>query len=222
MRYVFHTHERVRAWRLVTAEGAPLPDGFRSEDWLHSRTREADDTGTDVRREVDERGYVLFKLGGDFADVARDVRAQAAAARVGDSLRPATELRAAKQLERYPVHLGLGATAWSEPEFAGAEWYAAYEARHVADGSEGRLVSTFTFDSPWDSWEMHPSGSEVVLCTAGAITLIQEIDGAHLRTKLEPGRYAINAPGVWHTADVERAATAVFITAGAGTQHRPR
>ena len=34
--------------------------------------------------------------------------------------------------------------------------------------------------------------------------------------------YAINAPGVWHTADVTGEATALFITAGKGTEHRPR
>ena len=69
---------------------------------------------------------------------------------------------------------------------------------------------------------MHPSGSEVVLCIAGEITLVQELGGQHVRTKLAAGEYAINAAGVWHTADVEGEATAVFITAGAGTQHRPR
>lgn len=36
------------------------------------------------------------------------------------------------------------------------------------------------------------------------------------------GEYAINAPGVWHTADVETEVTCVFITAGLGTEHRPR
>ena len=59
-----------------------------------------------------------------------------------------------------------------------------------------------TFDEPWDAWEMHPKGHEVVICTAGKITLIQEIDGKTVRTTLTPGQYAINAPGVWHTADV--------------------
>jgi hypothetical protein len=39
---------------------------------------------------------------------------------------------------------------------------------------------------------------------------------------LAPGQYAINEPGTWHTADVEGPATALFITAGWGTQHRPR
>jgi quercetin dioxygenase-like cupin family protein len=126
------------------------------------------------------------------------------------------------QLSRNPVHLGLGATAVSEPEFTGMQWYDEYGARHDSDGKEGRLVSMFTFEQPWDTWEMHPEGGEVVLCTAGEITLVQEIGGKEVRTTLRPGEYAINEPGVWHTADVERSATAVFITAGLGTQMRPR
>lgn len=128
----------------------------------------------------------------------------------------------ANHLERNPVHLGRGATATSEPPFSGMEWYAAYGARHAADGFEGRLVSMFTFDKPWDSWEMHPKGHEVVICTAGEITLTQEIDGKHVRTTLKSGEYAINAPGVWHTADVTASASALFITAGLGTEHRAR
>ena len=40
--------------------------------------------------------------------------------------------------------------------------------------------------------------------------------------ELGPGDYAINPPSVWHTADVDDAATALFITAGDGAQHRPR
>jgi hypothetical protein len=125
-------------------------------------------------------------------------------------------------LERNPIHLGLGASAISEPPFDGMQWYAAYGARHAADGVEGRLVSMFTFDEPWDSWEMHPKGHEVVICTAGEITLIQEIDGEAVRTTLKPGQYAINAPGVGHTADVTAPASAVFITAGVDSEHRMR
>ena len=125
-------------------------------------------------------------------------------------------------LSTNPIHLGLGATAVSEPAFTGMEWYAAYGARHESDGKDARLVSMHTFSEPWDSWEMHPNGAEVVLCTEGEMTLVQEIDGQHVRIALEPGQYAINEPGVWHTADVEGGATAVFITAGMGTQIRPR
>ena len=102
------------------------------------------------------------------------------------------------------------------------DWYAGYAARHAADGFEGRLVSMYTFSEPWDVWEMHPNGHEVVICTAGEITLIQEVEGKERSESLGPGEYAINPPGVWHTADVSNTATAVFITAGIGTEHRSR
>ena len=66
-------------------------------------------------------------------------------------------------------------------------------------------------------------GDEVVICTAGEITLIQELpDGATESVALRAGDYAINLRGVWHTADVAGHATALFITAGLGTEHRPR
>jgi quercetin dioxygenase-like cupin family protein len=123
-----------------------------------------------------------------------------------------------------PIHLGLRATAVVEPEFTGSmQWYQGYVQRHAGDGIEGRLVAMHTFDKPWDVWEMHPNGSEVVLCTAGAMTLHQEkADGACATVTLAPGQYAINEPGTWHTADVDGPSTALFITAGVGTQHRPR
>lgn len=128
----------------------------------------------------------------------------------------------ADRLERHPIHLGRDATAIPQPEFTGAEWYRSYGERHGEDGKEGRLVSMHSFAAPWDSWEMHPYGHEVVLCTAGAVTLIQEIDGDERRIELRTGEYAINPPGVWHTADVDGEATAVFVTAGLGTETRPR
>ena len=131
----------------------------------------------------------------------------------------------APSLEVHPIHLGLGATAVVEPEFTGGpDWYAAYGARHDdADGVEGRLVSMHTFTEPWDVWEMHPVGHEVVLCTAGTMTLHQEHgDGATATVTLQAGEYTINPPGTWHTADIDGEAPGVFITAGMGTEHRPR
>lgn len=124
----------------------------------------------------------------------------------------------------HPIHLGLGATAMSEPVFTGEmSWYGGYAERHRDDGMEGRLVTMHTFTDSWEVWEMHPVGSEVVLCTAGAITLRQEhVDGTTGEVTLGPGDYAINEPGTWHTADVDEMATALFITAGEGTEHRPR
>ena len=131
-----------------------------------------------------------------------------------------------RSLETHPIHLGRGGTAVPQPEFPrdkrAMQWYMDYGARHAEDGEEGRLVSCFRFAEDWPGWEMHPSGAEVVVCTEGSMTLIQEIDGAQVRTTLMPGEYAINPPGVWHTADVDGHATGFFVTCGVGTQGRPR
>lgn len=130
----------------------------------------------------------------------------------------------ARKLENFPLHLGLGATAIPQPEFTGGmDWYMGYGERHDGDGAEGRLAAMHRFTESWPSWEMHPLGDEVVVCTAGRMTLIQEFpDGSAAVVTLGAGEYVVNPPGVWHTADIEGEATALFVTAGLGTEHRPR
>jgi quercetin dioxygenase-like cupin family protein len=126
-------------------------------------------------------------------------------------------------LAETPVHLGLGATAIPQERFTGdAAWYQQYAERNAGDGAEGRLVSMHTFKEPWDSWEMHPRGEELVVCTDGEITLYQEIDGVVGKVVITAGESVVNPPGAWHTADVSRESTALFITAGLGTEIRPR
>lgn len=127
-----------------------------------------------------------------------------------------------RSLERFPIHLGLGARAVPQPEFTGIDWFAGYAERNAADGAEARLVSLYSFSESWTSWERHPMGDEAVICTAGEITLIQELPEGARKMTLRAGDYAINPRGVWHTADVAGRATALFITAGIGTEHRPR
>jgi mannose-6-phosphate isomerase-like protein (cupin superfamily) len=127
-------------------------------------------------------------------------------------------------VSKFPVHLGLGATAARLEEFDGTpDWYERYGAAHASDGVEGRLVSMHTFSEPWTSWEMHPQGDELVLCVSGRITLHQELAGGeHKTVTIGAGEAVINPPGAWHTADVDGTATALFITAGLGTQVRNR
>lgn len=126
-------------------------------------------------------------------------------------------------LSSTPIHLGLGATAVPQETFTGElAWYARYGERNAADGSEGRLVTIHEFSEPWTMWEMHPRGSELVVCLAGTLVLHQELlDGTTRICTLLPDQAAINGPGVWHTADTD-GAKALFITAGEGTEHRPR
>jgi quercetin dioxygenase-like cupin family protein len=128
-----------------------------------------------------------------------------------------------KSLYDFPIHLGRGAAAVAEPRFTGIDWYEGYDQRHHDDLDEGRIVSLFRFEESWTSWEMHPSGEEVVCCLQGHMTLHQELpDGAEQSWELSPGEYAINPRGAWHTADAEEPVVALFITAGKGTTHRPR
>jgi quercetin dioxygenase-like cupin family protein len=128
-----------------------------------------------------------------------------------------------KSLFDYPIHLGRGARAVSEPKFTGIDWYDSYGERHADDLDEGRIVSLFRFEEPWTSWEIHPHGDEVVYCVQGRMTLHQELaDGGSRSHELGPGDYAINPAGTWHTADADGPVVALFITAGKGTENRPR
>lgn len=128
------------------------------------------------------------------------------------------------ELGRNPVHLGLGATAEVLPVFDGTmDWYMRYGQAHGSDGAEGRLVTVHTFTEDWSTWEMHPKGAELVYVIEGSLTLVQESpEGERVEHELRAGQAAINPPGVWHTAKVAERATALFITAGEGTQNEVR
>jgi mannose-6-phosphate isomerase-like protein (cupin superfamily) len=127
------------------------------------------------------------------------------------------------ELSRFPVHLGLGGTAEQLSECDGTmEWFQRYGADHADEGADGRLVTVSTFTASWTTWEVHPRGAELVACIDGRMTLHQEVDGERRTVVLEAGEAVVNPPGAWHTADIDGSATAFFITAGAGTEHRPR
>jgi len=130
----------------------------------------------------------------------------------------------ANRLDRNPIHIGLGARAVPQPAFTGMAWYADYVTRHAADGAEGRLVSAYDFTASWDSWEMHPAGDEVVLLMRGEVVLhLEQADGTTAEVRLVAGEYEVVPPGSWHTMDLVSAeASALFITEGVGTEHRPR
>jgi quercetin dioxygenase-like cupin family protein len=121
------------------------------------------------------------------------------------------------------VHLGLGSIARELPDFAWTEEYLeGYERATAGDGPEGRLVTMSPQATTWTSWERHPAGDELVVQVDGRSILIQDLDDGEHRLELGPGEAVINPKGVWHTADVVEPGTALFITPGVGTEHRPR
>jgi mannose-6-phosphate isomerase-like protein (cupin superfamily) len=129
---------------------------------------------------------------------------------------------AAFDLTEAIVHLGLGSTATPITDWEwSAETLQAYEDRFAADGRDGRLVCITPQAKTWDTWERHPSGEEVVVLLTGRIDVVQDLDGGHTVVELHPGEAMINPVGVWHTARVHEPGTALFITPGFGTEHRP-
>lgn len=84
------------------------------------------------------------------------------------------------------------------------------------------LVSCHSFSADWSSWEMHPAGDEVVCLLSGRAKMVLEIAGKEEIVELrKPGSYVIVPRGTWHTGRAAQAVTMLFITPGAGTEHRP-
>ncbi|MBP9087233.1 MAG: cupin domain-containing protein [Kofleriaceae bacterium] len=120
---------------------------------------------------------------------------------------------------QFPVHLGAVARIDRLPEFTGdMAWYQAYDARFAQLDGGGRLVSMHGFRESWTSWEMHPHGEELVLCTAGTITIWQQTADGNQAVVLQPGDAVINPAGVWRTADVAAPATAAFFYGRRGSR----
>jgi len=83
------------------------------------------------------------------------------------------------------------------------------------------LVSEFECSADWPSWEMHPHADEFVYLLAGEALFQLQGDGGVTTIPLK-GRGALVVPkGVWHTAKVPVPSRMLFVTLGAGTQHRP-
>jgi hypothetical protein len=86
----------------------------------------------------------------------------------------------------------------------------------------GRLMSAFTFSGAWETWERHPAGEELVMLLGGAVTLLLELpDGVRSARLASPGAYVLVPPNTWHTANADVESTLLFLTPGAGTEHRP-
>lgn len=84
------------------------------------------------------------------------------------------------------------------------------------------LVAMYTFDTDWESWEIHPNGDEMVMLIEGEITLILDTEsGEQSQTLSQSGDYVVIPRNTWHTARTKSAAKVVFITPGQGTEHKP-
>lgn len=87
---------------------------------------------------------------------------------------------------------------------------------------QGRLLSAFSFAQDWPSWERHPAGEELVMLLSGSALLLLEDANSERELLLDRvGSYVLVPQGVWHTARTTQPTTLLFLTPGAGTEHRP-
>ncbi|MDJ0904703.1 MAG: cupin domain-containing protein [Woeseiaceae bacterium] len=85
------------------------------------------------------------------------------------------------------------------------------------------LISSFSFDEDWPTWEVHPHGDEFVCLLSGDAEMTLALpDGDETVRLTEPGSFVIVPQGTWHTARVNAPTTMLFVTPGQGTENRER
>jgi mannose-6-phosphate isomerase-like protein (cupin superfamily) len=101
----------------------------------------------------------------------------------------------------------------------GAGFWAGIATRR--DLEHGRLMGKVGQDKDWDHWERHPAGEEILTLLSGELELVLDLPTGEQRTLLKAGQTFIVPRGAWHRGIVHQPGELMFITAGAGTEHRP-
>lgn len=102
-----------------------------------------------------------------------------------------------------------GAAFWSLP----AEEMRRFDA--------GWLITEFVCEDDWANWEMHPEADEFVYPLSGDVALVLELPTGTATIRLSDRGAVVVPRGVWHTARVFATSRMLFVTRGAGTEHRP-
>jgi mannose-6-phosphate isomerase-like protein (cupin superfamily) len=101
----------------------------------------------------------------------------------------------------------------------GAEFWASIEDRR--DLEQGRLMGVTPQTADWDHWERHPAGEEILTLLSGELEIVLAMKAGEERAVLKAGQTLIVPAGIWHRGIVRLPGELLFITAGAGTEHRP-
>ena len=90
-----------------------------------------------------------------------------------------------------------------------------------SDLEQGRLMGSTDQKADWPHWERHPAGDEILTLISGELELVLDTPGGESRAVLKPGQTFIVPRGIWHRGIVKAPGQLMFITPGAGTEHRP-
>ncbi len=83
------------------------------------------------------------------------------------------------------------------------------------------LVSSYSFEDDWATWEVHPNGDEFVCLLSGDVELLLRGSDGERRLRLNtPGSFVVVPRNTWHTARVKSPAQMIFVTPGEGTENR--
>ena len=100
----------------------------------------------------------------------------------------------------------------------GARFWAGIADRRDLD--QGRLMGSSMQSADWGHWERHPAGDEILVLLSGEMELVLERESAEERATLVAGQAFIVPKGVWHRGIVKKPGQLMFLTPGAGTEHR--
>jgi len=89
------------------------------------------------------------------------------------------------------------------------------------DLDDGRLMGTTPQKKDWPHWERHPAGDEILTLLSGELVMVLETPRGNRRVPLKAGQTFVVPKGLWHRAEVRKKGVLMFITPGAGTEHRP-
>ena len=101
----------------------------------------------------------------------------------------------------------------------GEKFWTGIADRHDLD--QGRLMGSTPQTRDWDHWERHPAGEEILTLLSGELEIIMETPAGEQRAVLTAGQTLVVPTGCWHRGIVRKPGDLLFLTPGAGTEHRP-
>jgi len=91
----------------------------------------------------------------------------------------------------------------------------------IRDLDQGRLMGAAPQSADWPHWERHPAGDEILVLLSGELEIVVDTGAGEQRAVLKAGETFVVPRGLWHRGIVRQPGELMFITPGAGTEHRP-